>query len=382
MDFRKLLFFLFLFFFVSSVEAVGIRGKDLSFVLDFEPNMDFEYSYQVNPTRGTTQDYVFYAIGNLEEYISFIPERLNNVHDYENPSFRVKISFPDSMEPGLHRQRICVGETGSAGTGAISVRTAACASIHVLEVYPDVYLISEFTSTNANIGDPIYFEISVQNWGEPEITSLYAEIDIMEGQKKLETVSTTTISLASRESGILTASLDTSNYNAGNYNAVARLKYAGREDILESSFRVGNLSVNILNYTTISEISSINEFFVEVESGWNTKIDNIYAEVKVSKNGQELTSFRTVSESLEPWARKKLIGYLDTRAISSLGEYDVLIDVYFMDAVESTFGKLQIIESTKERRELDMTTLFIGAAIVIIIILLSLLVKNKNEKKK
>lgn len=379
---QKLLLFFIFFLFFSSVSAVGIRGADLSFVIDFEPNGEFEYTYKVHPDSGKVQDYLFYAKGDLEEHITFTPEKLYDVSGSESPSFKAKISFPDSIEPGLHRQEICVGEGEAEGTGGISVKTAACAAIKVLEVYPEVYLLSEIESNNANIGDPVVFDISVENWGRPNISNLYADIDIFEEEKKIETISTDVTSLNSREKKTLTTNLDTSNYDAGNYRAVAKLKYESKEDILNTSFKIGQLSINILNYTKETEIDSVNEFFVEVESGWNTKIENIYADVKVSKEGETLSSFKTVSESLDPWDTKKLVGYVDTTEFESLGEYDVSIDVQYAGETESTSGKINVVEKTKEEKPIDTTTIIMGAAIVIIIILVVLLLKNRNGKKK
>jgi len=101
--------------------------------------------------------------------------------------------------------------------------------------------------------------------------------------------------------------LNTSNYSAGNYNAVASVNYNGKSGQVSQPFRLGELSVRVLNCTNEFDGNSVGKFKINVESLYNDNIKRLYAEVRVV--GEKSAGFDTSPVNLEAWQNKTLSGF-------------------------------------------------------------------------
>ena len=106
--------------------------------------------------------------------------------------------------------------------------------------------------------------------------------------------------------------LETINYKAGNYKAVAFVKYLDQTVKAEAPFRLGELFVDVINYTKVFERDKINKFEINVESFWNDPVENLYAKIIILNTK---TEFLTPSIKLEPWTTSILTGFFDTTEI-------------------------------------------------------------------
>jgi len=78
-------------------------------------------------------------------------------------------------------------------------------------------------------------------------------------------------------------------------------------------------------------------FDIEIESGWNNKIDGAYAEVFISNSSVDLFSFKTSSTSLEPWEKKQLLDFL----IQVISQKDFTTRILLLFIMEKMLGKVQ-----------------------------------------
>ncbi|MFH1425393.1 MAG: hypothetical protein ABIG28_01520, partial [archaeon] len=86
----------------------------------------------------------------------------------------------------------------------------------------------------------------------------------------------------------------------------------------EDDFRLGDLFVDIINYTKEFRRGQINPMHIDIESGWNDPISEVYATGKVA--GYPGVEFQTASVVLKPWAKGRLVGHFDTTTINDEAE--------------------------------------------------------------
>ena len=200
------------------------------------------------------------------------------------------------------------------------------------------------------------------------------------------------LTLKSKTTETLIVKLDTNDIPSGDYQAIVIVDYDGFKATEQENFRLGDLYVNLTNYTKEFEFNKINRWDIFIESRWNKQITNLYAEVKILQNGQEIDiSTKTPTISLEPWETTRLNAFWDTTGFAP-GEYGAKLILHYNDKVQENPINIQVVKSGAFIQlplfvdKIGLKTLLL-AIIVIILILdvvwLSLISRRmkKNEKK-
>lgn len=368
------LFILIIIFSIKSVFALGLSpGKH---VFNFEPNFETSIVYKVledNPE----QELEIYISGDLADFVKI--DRKNLVG---GGFFGLNLKLPEHIEPpGKHiiyvgvKQKI--DEELSKGTVGTSVVIQGIIVINV--PYPGKYVDVSLNSHNVNVGEPVNFEISLISRGDEDV-EIFPRIEIISQEKTIETLFFQNRFLKSQEQLGLKKTLDTTNYNPGTYDAVTIVDY-GKIAEARTEFKIGELIIDILNYTRKITIEGVQKFDIEIQSGWNNKIDGAYAEVNIFNNSNSLISFKTSTTELIPWEKKTITGYFDTTGFIE-GIYDANISViYFGKDVGKSTNKLVQVEFVKE-----LNIILIGAVILGILVILAVIIfisrKYIYKKKK
>jgi len=352
--------------------------------IDFQPNFKQTFDYTIAGTKPDTT-YLIYVKGDLAEYAILNKEELKG-----NGNFKVSLSLPSSLEvPGMRTLYVGVKEIadkelvqGTIGT-AIELR----GSIYIFVPYPGKYAEISFSSTNANVGDSVQFIINLINRGEENLT-VNPRIEIFSNQtgEKKETLLFEERFMESAQKLSVYKMLNTSFYNPGRYKGVAIVEYGGNSPATaETLFRIGNLSIEIKNYTQrVILDGKIQKFNIDIESGWNDKIDGVYASVSFLNGTSEILSFETSSTSLNPWEVKPITGYFDTLNFPE-GIYDANINLfYYGKDVGKSSSKTVQVEFIKESSIVPMIVLISLGIIFLIgaIILIVFLRRKKSPHRK
>ena len=290
--------------------------------INFAPGLETGIVYTVfedNPEK----ELDIYADGALAEYITFDKNKLIG-----SGTFIAKLKLPEYMEkPGEHKTFIFVKEKideefvgDSVGT---SVTIGTLLVVHV--PLPGRYLELSLDSHNVNVGEPVNFVLQIKSQGTENI-NITPRIDIApqdNPDRVLETLYFKEREIKSQQAIKLKKTLDTTGYNPGRYKAIAVVDY-GKIAKAESDFKIGELIINIVNYTDKIIIEKIKPFNIDIESGWNNHIDGAYAQVSVLNDSETLVSFKTSSTQLTPWEKKTITGFFDTSNFTK-GIYDTNI---------------------------------------------------------
>jgi hypothetical protein len=130
--------------------------------------------------------------------------------------------------------------------------------------------------------------------------------------------------LPSGESIYLTQQLSTIGYLPGAYTAQATVFWDDNQTKINSTFKIGTLSVKVNSYTKEFVKGAINKFDVEVESKWNKQIEQLSAELYIN----DTKVGRTSTETLPAWQKITLQGYFDATGYE-LGDYPARLITHF-----------------------------------------------------
>jgi len=349
---------------ISSISALRISPARIEG--NFRPGMEIEINYSIDSSLNRYLE--MYVKGDLAEYVTFSENKI-----FKRGSVVAIMKLPDNIEPpGPQRTHIGVREladeelaTGGVGT-AIGIE--ALILIHV--PYPGKYLESSLTTENVNIGEPVEFNLHVVSRGTEDLT-MNPRIEIYSDKDELlETLELKEREVKSGETIDLKKEWNTTGYLAGNYYALSEIDYDVRTAESRADFRVGDLVINILNYSDSIVIGGIRQFWIEIQSGWNNKIDGAFADVVIYNKTGEITRFRTSPTDLEPWQSNRINGYFDTDLFES-GKYDANATVTYYGR-EQGRSKSEILKIKFVKEDEINYLIIIGVSFGILIFLIAL----------
>lgn len=371
-----LLLILILLTFTKTTSALRVVPAKLEY--NFEPGFQqtIEYSvYDNNPDK----KFRVYTDGDLSEYTS-----LDKTELIGGGKFKVTLKLPNFIEvPGKHRILVGVAEIieqDKYGNAAVGTSVVIQTVIDVYVPYPGRYLDLSLSTHDVNIGETMNLELGISSMGKEDV-NVTPIIEIYSQDEKIDTMYLEDFYIKSQEKITIKRKLDTTNYQAGLHKAVAIVDY-GKIAKVESQFRIGDLSIEIINHTNKIGIGGIKKFDIDIQSGWNDKIDGAYAEVFIFNNSLEMTSFETSSTNLEPWEKKTITGYFDTNNfIKGIYNASIVVNYYGRDVGKSS-TKWVNVEFFEEPRDIKI---FIIIGIILVCLIVLAIIKKffiKNGKGK
>lgn len=379
----KYLIFLILVFlpFVNS-GSVGISPA--YYIENFEANLQKEFDFRTfnsNKSEGVG----IILEGSLAEYANASEDFLLG-----GGNFKVNLSLPESFEkPGTHILYVRIFESKNVSKnfgGIASIR----APIKILVPYPGKYIESELLINNINEKENAKYKLDIKNLGTENLT-LNTKLEIFKinssGEKLIEE-ELNGLFLETKRVLNIEDDIETNNLEPGIYFAKATIDY-GELEIINTTFKIGEFLVDIIDYDFIFETGKINEFNILVENKWNTQIENIFAEVTITNQGDIVSTFRTVSMDTSPWEVKNITGFFDAEKLAQ-GRYLANINLYYGNESSYKLVAIYLQDPAKEKNYLKYV--LIGVALISMIAIAGFFILfNKirelkkelgNEKKK
>ena len=328
---------------------------------NFKPGLERVIEYSVLG-EDPKKELELYVNGDLAEYVKLNKEKLVG-----GGVFTATLKLPEKIEkPGRHV--IVVGVREKVDEELINANIGTSVTIQIIIVidvpYPGKYLEISLKSNDANVGEPVNFELEIINKGKEKV-NITPEIEIISNEQIIKTLYFKNREINSQENIKLRKVFDTTDYNPGNYTGVALVDY-GIIARAESKFRIGELVVNIINYTKQIIIGGIKKFDIEIGSEWNNNIEGVYAEVFILDNSETLLSFKTSSTSLTPWEKKTIQGFFDTDNFT-IGFYDFNMTlIYYGRNIGKSSSKLVEIEFVRTINKI-LIGLIVGIFILLVI---------------
>jgi hypothetical protein len=275
-----------------------------------------------------------YASGELSQYIQLSQAIVKLSASEETKAVTVTIRDPKISTPGSHTADLTIIEIppDQAGEGTvIATRKAVIAKISMLVPYPGKYAEGDLVVPKAAANMPIDFVVKLRNKGTQTIEKATARVEIYSPTNELlSTLQSDAKPVEPDQMRELVAKYQ-NGLPKGRYYAKAIVSYDGQELILEQSFQIGELVVDIRNiYAKEFKLGQIALFDIIVESLWNEPIPDVYADMEIKDGyGATLTSFKTAQTDLAPYEKEVLNAYWDTKGISA-GQYQAKVTLHFL----------------------------------------------------
>ena len=374
----------FLILFCLSVQyayAISIRPPIIE--INFDPYYKESFVFR---TSGA-ENIEIYKKGDLTEYVT-----INQTSFKNSGTFLVTISFPEKMDkPGKHRIIIGAREL-SGGGGMLSAVAAIQAPIYVMVPYEGKYIEAFFSVSDTNINELTYFTVKINNLGTENITKTSATVRTYKhlSNNTIDTFHSEVKELPTKSSVTFKIPFDTTTYKAGYYKAIADIYYDEDNTSKGNNFKIGELTVKINSYPRLLYNGTINKFPIELESGWNNKIKDVYAEIDIkTRSGLPIIdTLKTHSIDLPPWEKEVIQAYIDATNVYE-GEYNLTIRLHYEGKTTVKEDTILIVEKeTKKALKLSALNISLLAMIALLIILnvIRFIIKKRknrlNSKKK
>ena len=345
---RKWIFVIFIFILISStvkVNAIGISPGRSTF--DFEPGLTERVEFSVLNNEHKDMRVVIYVEGALNDTVVLKDVLLNFKSNEESKKSYYEFTLPQKIEePGTYETRIIAREIPVEGAfeGAFVGATAAVVTqLHINVPYPGKYAKTELKVSETSSSQPTTFIAVVNNFGTQNIVKAEGIIDIYgPTNEKIGSVRTNAAGVASKGRKELVAAWQAPN--PGKYFATLTTTYDGEVAKAETTFSVGDQAFDILDVSVKDfQLGGIAKFDILVESKWNDKIDEVYAEMIISdEKGDEVARVKSASESIEAMSKEVLVAFWDTEGVKE-GIYSANLIVYYGE--KSTQRELRAVVS-------------------------------------
>lgn len=360
----------------QNVYAIGISPART--IINFEPGLETIAKYEIINNENREIYVEMHVRGDISEYI-ILHETSAIVPKGERKAFTYEIKLPEILEPGRHDIRIGAVESSPPSTmsgATIGARGAVESQLWIEVPYPGKYLTASLTSQDAEIGKQVEFTISLNNLGKEIISSVSGNIEIItQNNNSLGVLPTTeTANFAPTTSAALKAIWAPSSRDVGTYTAKATIYYDGNTAKAETSFKIGELNLKLINVTSIPiEKEGIGKVDVLIESVWISSISSVFAEVKAAGK-----TAKSESITVEPWSKKIIPIYFSAEGLEA-GEYPATAVVYYEGKTAEKAFILAIFEDK------TMFYFMAGGSVVlaiIILVLISFIISNRRFKKR
>jgi hypothetical protein len=357
---ESLFIFIILFscYFVSA-SSLGITPAKIE--LDFEPKGKFLVNFQATGAKADQSLEVF-AEGDFAEYVTFDKTTFKGME-----SFTVYIDLPpEAMRPGDNKLYIKIAEKSDSG-GGFGVRLIVGGLIVFKVPYPGKYAEIKGIHVNpVNEYEPLNFEVEVENLGSDNLL-IESKLNIYLDNKSFETYELGHKSVLTKETVSFFKSVE-EGYQKGSYVAETIVSYDGGLRNFSRQFEVGTLFVEILNWTERVLVGKINEFDIGVKSKWNNKIEDVYAEVNVTKSNNQADFFKTPSIGLERQGEGVLKGFFNTENLST-GKYQAQIKLFYGEETNEKIVDIRVGNKNNINWVYVIGGIVIGILIIFIIVL-------------
>ena len=384
---------------LPAISSLGISPGRTS--IDYDPGMekDIEITIINNEHKNievrlySTLHDEFGTLTLFEDSLEFFPSE-------DRKTIKYKIEFPGNqtdLEPGLHIGEIVAVQIPKFAEKDtfIGATVAVVSQLYVYVPCPGKCIEAGLEVLDAETNSTATFIVPVINRGKVGIGDARAIIDIfnLDFEKKA-TIQTDSLSIEPGARAELSAKWDV-NLNAGNYLAKITVIYDGESMSFEKEFSVGDKLLSIESiFVNNFQLGEIAKLQILVENRWNQDLDNVFANLIVfNDRDQVMTDIKSSNEDIPALSKKTLIAYWDTVGVEE-GEYDGKLLVKYGKKSSDKNLILKISENSldifgvgyaiqpKGGRGFDVTTILLVVIILLIVINISWFIFFRRLKGK
>lgn len=277
------------------------------------------------------------------------------------------VKLPEKMEPGITRCGIQISEFAEKGQ-QVGVSVTLIAVVQIDVPYPGKYAKMSITAENVMPDQDLRIYTNIINLGTDDLN---AQADVIIKDYKNNTVKlkkTDQDVVRSKESKQFITLIMAGSLDSGKYLAKAIYDYGPEVLIAEAPFIIGQLNLELANYTKKIRAGTISPFEVTITSLWGNSLDNTFAEIKIYNNESQLIyGTKTHSTTIAPYSTEVISSFIDATNIEP-GNYSAEIILKSNEKEFVNKGIIIVEEKTFINKEL-ITSPYMFLLIIIAIII-------------
>tara|TARA_Y100000034_G_scaffold111948_1_gene145507 strand:- start:1109 stop:2221 length:1113 start_codon:yes stop_codon:yes gene_type:complete len=356
-----------LLFLFESVFAIGIGPSKE--IIDFEPNLEKKIEYYVINQDIAPVNVLVYKRGDLMNIIELENQTFEIGMD-GTKVFDVLLKLPSSLPPGNNEVQIVASQLpgGDDDSGTVVTSLVNVVARLIIKVpYEDQYLKANIGVSDVKLGENVFVDLNLENLGLEDIDNYIGEIKIFDSSKKMLGSSDISGNLLSGESNSKQIEIEIDETFSGKHFAELSIDYSGKNVFDNTSFMIGNVFIEILDYPKEVYFGEISSYEIKIKSNWNEDINDAYAQLDIGEK-----SFKSEDFNIGKWEEKIVKFYVDMNNIE-VGNYPAILSLHYEDT--STIEEFEISVVKKS------SNLYIYGGILLILILVFFIYKKKFKIK-
>ena len=305
------LFTILLIFVSSSVLGLGIRPVKTNF--NGDEIKHYEGTFWIVNDGQRNFDVHVVVEGEMEKFVSLENTKISFREDDEAKPVNFMVDLPEKISPGNSVAAIIVEETLiSSDSKVLSSKIKLKHKVNIQGEYPDKYV--EYKINFHNLDDKIEVVSEVKNLGKQDIEEIQTKFYVNNKNQEIETKQSQKETLKKKETKLLKSFFSKDSFDEGEYEISAVVFFDGLSSELTKIMRLGEPNVEITYFDRYFKERKVNPYNLDVHNKWNKPVENVYVDVVLNQDGQELDSFRTKSVDIDGQMTKKIQDYFDARA--------------------------------------------------------------------
>ena len=313
----------------SFVSAIGVVPGYKNVVYS---KQDITYEMKVINDEGLTGTYDVEASGDLAQYIKLSKKEITFTSSQSQDNVGIIFSLPAdaSISPGEYTIRIVVKEQHSQTDGMMAL-VGVVSKLTVTIPGDGAFIQANVLAPNFIKGNTNAISIDVTNKGTKDANDCFASVDIY------TSLNAKVVSLTSDKKNLVATKSDRlvvswmPNANNGMYLARATILCDGKTAAMgESTFSIGSPELTVESMTSGKfSLGGISKFNLVISSEWGEQINDVYADVEITKDKNSVFKSKTESVDVLPLEKVVLPLYVDTSNFAP-GDYALYLTLHYL----------------------------------------------------
>ncbi len=302
--------------------------------------------------------------GELAEYITLKDDNLDFREDIDALPVEFDVTLPQIMAPGESTASIVVEQMLEQLSGnIISSKITMKHKIIMERPYPDKFVKAKLNFHDN--GDRIRIVSEVVNLGGKDINTIQSKFYVNDKQQEEHILETEKTSLRSKENKLLETSIEKDYFERGEFDVLSVTQYDGNQVEVANKMLIGRPEIEVSYFDQYFIVDKVNEYTMDLLNRWNQEIKNVYVDIEVKKDEQNIDQFRTKSIDVGGLVTKRINDYFDTKGMEE-GTYsfDMVVNFWNTYRMESKRFSAEIMaEEEIESPPLPEENSLVGKAV-------------------
>jgi len=298
---------------ISLVNALGLRPAKTNIASD-EINK-YDGAITIVNTESKNSVISIEVKGEMSEYVNL---SRNAFIFQEGDDLKVvgfTINLPEAVPPGTSCAEIVIEEDASDfAENAVSSKIVLKHKISIHGPYPDKFINVKLNFMEA--GDQVELISEIKNLGKKNLQTVQTTFKVTDSDLAAIQFHTDEVPLKLKENKVLKTKVPISNFGEGEFAITAVTTFDGEQVEHNKKLIIGRPEIDIAYFNEFFIANEINEYTLGLLNQWNKDIENVFVDVSIKKNNEEIEKFRTPPTNIQALNTRIINDYFDAKEVN------------------------------------------------------------------